>query len=269
VTNRDTAALRSYHDATKHSVMSVSHNRHGLDWDIMPRPFKIYPDLEPLALGKLLTQRRVESSTAYWVYVPPLANKAAAETRAAVLRAAGVKDLFVVDSGRDRFAISLGNYRTEEAADAYVAELAAKNLVVRHRGKGTFVSHADRPVPIVAPLGYNAESLGDLGRGTLLTVLFKRMAVPPPDLQAAFGLGAGARVCQLVRVRSSSGQPFAHYVSWTPKFSASMPKKELEGASRLTLFERYGLKIAYVVFAIGFLAVIAFAIKVLPLALRP
>jgi hypothetical protein len=85
-------------------------------------------DLEPLALGKLLTQRRVESSTAYWVYVPPLANKAAAETRAAVLRAAGVKDLFVVDSGRDRFAISLGNYRTEEAADAYVAELAAKNI---------------------------------------------------------------------------------------------------------------------------------------------
>jgi DNA-binding GntR family transcriptional regulator len=52
------------------------------------------------------------------------------------------------------------------------------------------------------------------------------------------------RVCQLVRVRSASGQPFAHYVSWTPKFSAAMPKKELEGASRLTLFERYGLKIA-------------------------
>jgi hypothetical protein len=85
-------------------------------------------DLEPLALGRLLTQRKVESNTAYWVYVPPLANKAAAETRAAVLRAAGVKDLFVVDSGRDRFAISLGNFRTEEAANAYLAELAAKNV---------------------------------------------------------------------------------------------------------------------------------------------
>ena len=85
-------------------------------------------DLEPLALGRLLTQRKVDSSTAYWVYVPPLANKAAAETRAAVLRAAGVKDLFVVDSGRDRFAISLGNFRTEEAANAYLAELAAKNV---------------------------------------------------------------------------------------------------------------------------------------------
>lgn len=92
-------------------------------------------DLEPLALGKLLTQRRVESSTAFWVYVPPLANKAAAETRAAVLRAAGVKDLFVVDSGRDRFAISLGNFRTEEAANAYLAELAAKNVTTARVGQ--------------------------------------------------------------------------------------------------------------------------------------
>lgn len=85
-------------------------------------------DLEPLALGRLVTQRKVDSTTGYWVYLPPLANKAAAETRAAVLRAAGVKDLFVVDNGRDRFAISLGNFRTEEAANAYVAELAAKNV---------------------------------------------------------------------------------------------------------------------------------------------
>lgn len=125
-----------------------------------------------------------------------------------------------------------------------LAELAAKGLVLRHRGKGTFVRHADRPVPIVAPLGSNVESLGDLGKGTTLTVLSKRMAALPPDLQQTFGLGSTARVCQLVRVRSSSGQPFAHYVSWTPKFSATMPKKELEGASRVTLFERYGLRIA-------------------------
>lgn len=125
-----------------------------------------------------------------------------------------------------------------------LVELAAKGLVVRHRGKGTFVSLGERLAPIVAPLGSNAESLGDLGRGTILTVLQKRMVVLPPDLQEAFGLVSGARVCQLVRVRSASGQPFAHYVSWTPKFSAGMPKSEFEGTSRLTLFERYGLKIA-------------------------
>jgi len=138
----------------------------------------------------------------------------------------------------DAFAVS------RITARRTLVELAAKGLVVRHRGKGTFVSQGERLAPIVAPLGSNAESLGDLGRGTTLTVLQKRMAVLPPDLQDAFGLVAGARVCQLVRVRSARGQPFAHYVSWTPKFSAGMPKSEFEGASRLTLFERYGLKIA-------------------------
>jgi GntR family transcriptional regulator len=125
-----------------------------------------------------------------------------------------------------------------------LAELAAKGLVVRHRGKGTFVQHGYTPEPIIASLGAMAESLGDLGPDTTLTVLAKRMVAPPPELQVAFGLGEGTRICQLVRVRSHQGRPFAHYVSWTPAFKASMPRKELEGASRVALFEKYGLRIA-------------------------
>jgi hypothetical protein len=85
-------------------------------------------DLEPLALGRLLTQRRVESSSVFWVFLPPLPNKAAAETRAAVLRAAGVREVSVVDSGAQRFAISLGVFRAEDAAQAYLAELGAKGV---------------------------------------------------------------------------------------------------------------------------------------------
>jgi hypothetical protein len=80
-------------------------------------------ELEPAGLGRLLTQKRVENATAYWVFVPRLANKAAADKRAAELKAAGIKDPAVVDSGPQRFAISLGVFRTEEAATAYVAEL--------------------------------------------------------------------------------------------------------------------------------------------------
>jgi GntR family transcriptional regulator len=125
-----------------------------------------------------------------------------------------------------------------------LAELAAKGLVVRHRGKGTFVRHGFSPEPLVASLGTIAESLGDLGRDTTLTLLAKRMATPPPELLSAFGLSDDARICQLVRVRRHRGRPFAHYVSWTPAFRASIPRKELEGASRIALFEKYGLKIA-------------------------
>jgi hypothetical protein len=85
-------------------------------------------DLEPLALGKLLTQRRVETTMAFWVYVPPLANRAAAERRAADVRARGIGDVTVVDSGPQRFALALGVFRTEEAAQQRVKDLVAHGV---------------------------------------------------------------------------------------------------------------------------------------------
>jgi SagB-type dehydrogenase family enzyme len=52
MTNRDTTALRAYHEQTKHSLASVTQSRHWLDWGTMPRPFKIYPDLDALPLPR-------------------------------------------------------------------------------------------------------------------------------------------------------------------------------------------------------------------------
>jgi SagB-type dehydrogenase family enzyme len=49
------AALRDYHERTKHSFESVHRHPHHLDWEIMPRPFKVYPDLEPLPLPRDFT----------------------------------------------------------------------------------------------------------------------------------------------------------------------------------------------------------------------
>ena len=42
--------LREYHKRTKHSPASVRASAHGLDWDNQPIPFKVYPDLDPIAL---------------------------------------------------------------------------------------------------------------------------------------------------------------------------------------------------------------------------
>lgn len=80
-------------------------------------------DLEPLALGRLLTPKRLEVSNPFWVYLPPVPSKADADRRANDLRNRGVKDAFVVDSGPQRLAVSLGVFRGEEAANAYLAEL--------------------------------------------------------------------------------------------------------------------------------------------------
>ena len=48
--NRDIAAAWKYHTDTNHSQVSVNSGPRGLDWDNQPRPFKIFRDLEAVAL---------------------------------------------------------------------------------------------------------------------------------------------------------------------------------------------------------------------------
>jgi len=80
-------------------------------------------DLEALALGKLLTQRRIETNMAFWVYLPPAPNRADAERRAAEVKARGIAGASIVDSGPQRHAVSLGAFATEDAAKARLAEV--------------------------------------------------------------------------------------------------------------------------------------------------
>jgi SagB-type dehydrogenase family enzyme len=47
--------IRDYHARTKHSVASVQSDRHYLDWDNQPRPFKIYTGLDPIPLPRDFT----------------------------------------------------------------------------------------------------------------------------------------------------------------------------------------------------------------------
>src|SRR5207245_9753139 len=53
--NHDLAELWAYHDDTKHSAESVYRSGHRLEWAIMPRPLKVYPDLEPIPLPRDFT----------------------------------------------------------------------------------------------------------------------------------------------------------------------------------------------------------------------
>jgi SagB-type dehydrogenase family enzyme len=52
VANRDAVPALRYHDATKHSIESIRNDRHFLDWDNLPLPFKVYTTLEPEALPR-------------------------------------------------------------------------------------------------------------------------------------------------------------------------------------------------------------------------
>ncbi len=85
--------------------------------------------LAPLALGAKLSRRRTEEPAAWWVFMPPQGSRQAAMNKAAELRRLGVSDFFVLqDDPNFRFAISLGVFRTEDAARNYLDGLRAKGV---------------------------------------------------------------------------------------------------------------------------------------------
>ena len=68
--NRDTEAAWSYHNATKHSLISVRTNRHSLDFSNQPLPFKIYATLEPSRLPGEIRQTGVAALSAIAGSIP-------------------------------------------------------------------------------------------------------------------------------------------------------------------------------------------------------
>ena len=85
--------------------------------------------LEPLGLGARLAQRRSEEQAGWWVFIPPQANRQTALRKAAELKELGVEEYFVVqDEGPYRWALSLGVFRTEEAAQARLAALRGQGV---------------------------------------------------------------------------------------------------------------------------------------------
>jgi hypothetical protein len=90
---------------------------------------RVQKALEPLAFGSRLSQRRVEETATYWVFMPPQRNRQAANQKAAELKKLGVEDFFIVqEDPAFRFAISLGVFKTEEAARSRLAELRTKGV---------------------------------------------------------------------------------------------------------------------------------------------
>lgn len=85
--------------------------------------------LEPLSLGDRLAQRRTEEQAGWWVFIPPQGNRQAAMRKATELKGLGIDDFFVVaEDPRYRWAISLGVFRNEEAAQSRLGTLKQKGV---------------------------------------------------------------------------------------------------------------------------------------------
>ena len=85
--------------------------------------------LEPLALGERLAQKRTEEVARWWVFIPPQGSRQGALKKAAELNKLGVEEFFIVqEEGEHRWAVSLGIFRSEDAAQARLAALRTQGV---------------------------------------------------------------------------------------------------------------------------------------------
>ena len=82
-----------------------------------------------LALGTRLAQRRTEETAGWWVFIPPQGSRQGALRKANELKGLGVDEYYIMpDEGEHRWALSLGVFRSEEAAQARLAALRAQGV---------------------------------------------------------------------------------------------------------------------------------------------
>lgn len=73
--------------------------------------------------------RKQDETAGWWVFIPPQPNKPAADKKGAELRQLGVAEFFVInEEGPNKFAVSLGVFKTEEGARNYLDTLTRQGV---------------------------------------------------------------------------------------------------------------------------------------------
>jgi hypothetical protein len=90
---------------------------------------EVQTGLATLKLGENLSQHSVEHAGGFWVFIPPLKNHAEVQRKIEQLKKLGINDYFVVqEEGLWWNTISLGVFKTEEAAQKFYESLREKNV---------------------------------------------------------------------------------------------------------------------------------------------
>ena len=90
---------------------------------------RVETQLAELALGARMSERKSGDTAGFVVHLPPFKNRAEADRAAAELRRIGVEDFFVIqDATPLKFGISLGVFKTEDAARAHLTALAQRGV---------------------------------------------------------------------------------------------------------------------------------------------
>ena len=90
---------------------------------------KIEERLKTLALGDRQSRINVNETASHMVFIPSQGSKDAADKKVGELKRLGIHDFFVIqDQGALHWGISLGVFKTEEAAKQHLANLNNKGV---------------------------------------------------------------------------------------------------------------------------------------------
>ncbi len=96
----------------------------------------------PLSPGAHFTERKLEDVVGWWVFMPPQTSRQGAVQKLEELKRLGIDEYFIVqEDAKFRFAISLGVFRSEEAAQKKLEQLQGRGVRTARIGqRGTPVS---------------------------------------------------------------------------------------------------------------------------------
>jgi len=90
---------------------------------------KVENKLTSMAFGNRQSRQNVQDTATNMVFIPPLGSKEAADKKASELVHLGVHDFFIIqDQSNLRWAISLGVFKSEDAAKQLLATLVSKGV---------------------------------------------------------------------------------------------------------------------------------------------
>ena len=79
--------------------------------------------------GVKVSERKTEEAVGWWVFMPPQANRQGAVQKVEEIKRLGIDEYFIVqEDPKFRFAISLGVFRTEEAARNKLEQLQGRGV---------------------------------------------------------------------------------------------------------------------------------------------
>jgi hypothetical protein len=111
---------------------------------------------ENLLAERFAELRRARHATpevgSWWVFIPPAANKAVAEKKSGELKRLGAPEFFVVqEPGPNRFAISLGIFSSESAAEERLTFLRGKGVKSAQVARRTVISPEQFSLEVTGP----------------------------------------------------------------------------------------------------------------------